>query len=87
MAGARQQMFTPEAVQEIFKLSKGYPRLINIICDQALLCGYRSGLNRIDRRVIEKCRRDLPVEPDRGGGLEKEKLVAGVESSIEARQH
>jgi general secretion pathway protein A len=86
VAGARQPVFTPEAIQEIFKLSKGYPRLINIICDKALLYGHSSGINRIDGRVIQRCRRDLPGEPRREGGLEKEKLVAGIESSIETRQ-
>lgn len=87
VAGARQPMFTPEAIQQIFKLSKGYPRLINIICDKALLYGYSSNINLIDGRVVQKCRRDLPGEPDPEGGIEKEKLVEGVESSIEARQH
>ena len=87
VAGAQQQMFTLEALKEIFKLSKGYPRLINIIADKALLYGYHFGLKRIDSRVIQKCRRVLPVEPSRQEGLEKEKLVAGVESSIEVRQH
>ena len=87
VAGARRQMFTPDAIKEIFALSKGYPRLINIICDNALLCGYSSGLKRIDRGVIQKCRRDLPGELDLEAALEKEKLVAGVEATIEGRQH
>jgi general secretion pathway protein A len=87
VAGARQPIFTLEAIQEIFKLSKGYPRLINIICDQALRYGYTSGLKLVDGTVVRRCRRNLPLEPDRDGELEKEKLVAGVESSIEARQN
>jgi general secretion pathway protein A len=87
VAGARQPIFTPEAVKQIFALSKGYPRLINVICDNALLCGYRSGLKSIDGAVIQKCRRDLPAELDHQAALEKEKLVAGVETTIEERKH
>jgi general secretion pathway protein A len=87
VAGARQQMFTPEALKEIFNLSRGYPRLINIVCDNALLRGYSSGLQRIDARVVGKCRRDLPVGTEAGEGLEKEQLVSGVEAAIEARPH
>jgi general secretion pathway protein A len=87
VAGARQQLFTPEAIKEVFALSKGYPRLINVICDNALLYGYRSGLKNIDSRVIRQCRRDLPVELHREPALEKEKLVAEVEATIEERQH
>jgi len=87
VAGARQQIFTPEAIKEIFTLSKGYPRLINIICDTALLCGYGFGLQSIDGGIIQQCRRDLPGEVDHAAALEKEKLVAGVEATIEERQH
>ena len=71
----------------IFALSKGYPRLINIICDTALLCGYGFGLQSIDRGIIQQCRRELPGEVDHAADLEKEKLVAGVEATIEERQH
>jgi general secretion pathway protein A len=87
VAGARRQMFTAEAIKEIFALSKGYPRLINIICDNALLCGYSSGLKRINAGVIQQCRRDLPGEVDLEAALEKEKLVTGVEASIEGQRH
>ena len=87
VAGVEQAIFMPEAVREIFTLSKGYPRLINIICDNALLCGYSSGLNRIDHGVIRECRRDLAMALNLEDDLEREKLVAGVEATIEARQH
>jgi hypothetical protein len=53
----------------------------------ALLYGYRAGLKSIGRGIIQKCRRDLPGELEQGGTIEKEKLVAGVEESIEKRQH
>jgi general secretion pathway protein A len=87
VAGARQPIFTPEAVKQIFALSKGYPRLINVICDNALLYGYRSGLKSIDGGVIQKCRRELPAEVNQEAALEKERLVAGVEATIEERKH
>ena len=75
------------AIKEIFALSKVYPQLINIICDTALLCGYGSGLKSIDGEIIQQCRRDLPGEVDHAVALEKEKLVAGVEATIEERQY
>lgn len=87
VAGARQPIFTLEAIKEVFALAKGYPRLINVICDNALLYGYRSGLKIIDGRVIRQCRRSLPVEMHREPALEKEKLVADVEATIAERQH
>ena len=32
---------------EIFTFSRGYPRLINVICDRALLTGYVSDIKKI----------------------------------------
>ena len=40
MAGAQRGIFTARAVREIYSFSKGHPRLVNIICDQALITGY-----------------------------------------------
>jgi general secretion pathway protein A len=86
VAGARRQMFTPEALAEVFKLSKGYPRLINVICDNALRCGSSFGLNRVGAKLIQHGKRDFPVESALAEELEKGKLVAGVEATIEAQQ-
>jgi hypothetical protein len=57
-------LFSPEAVREIYALSRGVPRLINFICDHALLYGYSANLEMIDRGVIRDCSRDLSVALD-----------------------
>jgi general secretion pathway protein A len=64
VAGATYDIFGKSAIQEIFSFSGGYPRLINIICDHALLTGYATGLKSIERNVIKECERELqiPVE-------------------------
>jgi general secretion pathway protein A len=72
VAGREQPLFSPDAVREVHALSKGFPRLINIICDHALLYGYSANLAQIDRGVIEDCSRDLSVAlnlDDAAGGL------------------
>jgi general secretion pathway protein A len=46
--------FTPEAVQVIFKYSKGIPRLINIVCDNALLAGYVVQTFEIDKELVQR---------------------------------
>ncbi len=45
---ADSSLFPPEAVREIFKYSKGIPRVINLICEHALLSSYADGRNSID---------------------------------------
>ncbi len=67
VAGADQEIFNPEAVREIFTFSMGCPRLINIICDHALLIGYAKGIKLIEDSVIAVCKQDLHIlsEPNK----------------------
>ena len=55
VAGTEKNIFTQNAVQEIYHFSKGYPRLINTICDHALLTGYARELIKITPDVIQEC--------------------------------
>ena len=64
IAGAAENLFTPEAMRDIFFFSGGLPRLINITCDHALLTGYSKGLKQIDDSVIAECRNDLQILSD-----------------------
>lgn len=51
--------FTEEAFYLISDFSGGIPRLINIICDRALLAGFVSETNAIDFNIINKCTEEL----------------------------
>jgi general secretion pathway protein A len=61
VGGASRPIFTPEAIRLIYSYSKGYPRLINIICDHALMSGYSRGVDRIDEKIIKECGDELRV--------------------------
>ncbi len=64
IAGTDQEIFSSKAVQEVYSFSQGYPRLINIICDHALLTGYASGIRVIDVNVIKECEKELHIPID-----------------------
>ncbi|MFO7707300.1 MAG: AAA family ATPase [Desulfobacterales bacterium] len=85
VAGAKNRVFTPEATDRVAQLTKGYPRLINIVCDHALLCGYSADAHRIDAAFIDECSRDLSVALGIEEELDREQLVASVEERIEAQ--
>lgn len=51
--------FSPNAINEIYKYSKGIPRLINIVCDNALLIGYATGEKLIGPSLIREVVADL----------------------------
>lgn len=55
VAGTKQDIFTPEAIREIHKFSMGYPRMINTLCDHALLTGYVRDLTTISPSIINEC--------------------------------
>ena len=56
--GARAE-FTPEALADIHAASDGIPRLINVLCDNALLVAYSRGVNVIDRQTVSAVLRDM----------------------------
>lgn len=40
VAGAGGEIFTPAALREVYRVSGGIPRIINVVCDRALLGAY-----------------------------------------------
>jgi len=55
IAGAvRTEIFSPGAVDYIFRCSEGIPRNINNLCDNALLNGFASGASMVSRAMIEE---------------------------------
>ena len=76
IAGSEEEIFTPKAIYEIYLFSKGYPRLINTICDRALLSGYVSGINKINAKIAQKCADELilPGEREDSRNVNQEEL-------------
>ena len=55
IAGSEENIFSSEAIQEIFIFSGGLPRLINIICNLALISGYTEEEKVISKKIIKDC--------------------------------
>jgi len=51
--------FSDEAIEMITRFSQGTPRLINMICDRALLAGFINETNQIDSNIIKRCVEEL----------------------------
>ncbi|HTX06026.1 MAG TPA: AAA family ATPase [Steroidobacteraceae bacterium] len=52
VAGATADIFNRFALEEIYRLSGGVPRVINVICDRALLGGYSLDRHRITGPLV-----------------------------------
>jgi len=59
VAGTQRKIFSSGAVREITAFSKCYPRLINIICDHALLTGFVKGVSKIDAGIVKECAQEI----------------------------
>lgn len=59
VAGSQNQLFTPEAVNLIWKYTKGVPRSINNICDMALFLGSSRGVAKVDSEIVDEVARDI----------------------------
>ena len=61
--GSRQNdLFPRDAVREVALYSKGIPRLINIICDNALLIAYAASEKKVTADIIKEVARDMRLE-------------------------
>jgi general secretion pathway protein A len=61
IAGSEKEIFTADAAREIYLFSLGYPIMINIICDRALLTGYADSRTTLDSNVIRECAQELSI--------------------------
>ncbi|MHB1398397.1 MAG: ExeA family protein [Trichloromonadaceae bacterium] len=59
VAGLRQQIFTPAAIRRLFRLSHGIPRVINLLCDRALLGAFARGEGQVTRRLLGQAAREV----------------------------
>ena len=56
--GPKDLAFTKDAIESIFSFSSGTPRLINILCEHALLAGFVNETYTIDEEIIKKCAKE-----------------------------
>jgi general secretion pathway protein A len=65
---ARTDIFSPGAIDYIFRCAAGIPRQINNLCDNAMLTGFAAGLHTISRAVIEEVADTFDMLPDAARG-------------------
>ena len=62
VAGALGEVFDAGAKRAVFRLSQGVPRLINVICDRALLGAYSQGSRLVSRRLVRRAAAEISGE-------------------------
>ena len=60
-------LFTSGALSALHKYSGGYPRMINVLADNALLIGYSKGSDRIGASMVREAYRDTQIDDEATG--------------------
>lgn len=60
--GGPGRLFSNKAIDCIIKLSKGIPRVINLLCDRALLGAYAEGSDTVTRDIMNKAGKEIVQE-------------------------
>ncbi len=74
VAGGREPLFTDDALAAVQRFSQGFPRKINVLCDNALFQGFLMRKRLIDSSMVEETAGDLSFE----GESEAEKTIPSV---------
>ena len=78
--------FSRHALKSIFEYSKGVPRVVNLVCDNALLVGYSLDKHLIDSQIVQRAIsqmlpnfEDLPTDIFEGEALDPDETLTGEE--------
>jgi general secretion pathway protein A len=63
VAGALTEIFDPRARREVFRLSGGVPRVMNVICDRALLGAYSRETRTVNKRLVRRAANEVSGQP------------------------
>ena len=90
---SNETVFMPEAIEAVYTYSRGIPRVINLLCENALIAAYADQVRPIPATIIEDAARDLqfdemrPVAPrfktidGSSGAIDLHTLLARIEAS------
>lgn len=63
VAGAQAEVFMRSAIREVYKQSRGIPRLINVIADRALLAAYTQDQSKISGKLVRSAAAEVFGKP------------------------
>ncbi|MEH6460827.1 AAA family ATPase [Chitinimonas sp. JJ19] len=68
VAGCNRPLFADSLMTTLYRLSGGVPRLVNLLCDRALLGAYTEGKQTVSRRILVRAASEvLPLAHKRAG--------------------
>jgi type II secretory pathway predicted ATPase ExeA len=76
-AGGNPSLFVPKAVEGIYRYSGGIPRLINVLCDNAMINAYALDHTQVGPLLIQEAADDLglSVTPTRAPAMRRDSAI------------
>ncbi|MDD5177170.1 MAG: AAA family ATPase [Sterolibacterium sp.] len=59
VSGVQRQIFPATLMGRLYRLSSGVPRIINVLCDRALLGAYTQGKEKVDHATLKQAAREV----------------------------
>ena len=78
MAGVQRPLFSDAVLNKLYRLSGGVPRLINLLCDRALLGTFVQGKERVERSTLVQAAREMRNPRSAAQPMDKKLLLAGL---------
>ena len=86
VGSATSRVLKPEVVDRICAFARGIPRVINMVCDAALLIGYSKSRHEIDVKIVKEAVQDLSAfEPAQSAEPVSEPIQAEELTPVNAR--
>ncbi|MBU1424933.1 MAG: AAA family ATPase [Gammaproteobacteria bacterium] len=81
VAGTQRTLFPDSLMSSLYKLSGGTPRVINVLCDRALLGAYVQAKERVDQATLKQAAREVFHHPQKRSRNIMFVLLAGLLAS------
>lgn len=78
MAGVQRPVFSDAVLNKLYRLSGGVPRLINLLCDRALLGTFVQGKDRVDSATLKQAAREMHSAQSTPHAMDMRLLFAGL---------
>jgi general secretion pathway protein A len=78
LSGAQRQLFPDVLMGKLYRLSKGVPRVINVLCDRALLGTFVQGKDRADSSTLAQAAREVFGQQPQPRRIMRQALLIGL---------
>ncbi|MEE1673580.1 AAA family ATPase [Agarivorans aestuarii] len=78
VAGCERPLFAPAVIKQLFKAAEGIPRVINLLCDRALLAAYGRDQMQVDKKALNQAIEEVALGEPKASGINLNYVLSGA---------